>query len=359
MLRDRPAHHLALAVDVSRHCGGYEIRAARSMAWRLIDKLDERDTLSILTFGSSPRFILPRTVMDPKGKLVAQAALKGVEAKQDCDLFEGWAAAAEDCANAMKNDGSHHRVILAASGQSDALSPSVVELATHARNLEARNLPTTAIGLGRSIDTARLVALDDSTMLYSEVSTSEDHVSDALVYGCLELSPLTAFEVEFECRSKRDMEIEPLERLPGQKLQQRPRQARELRAGMKRQEIFRVTIPASTRSFPLPVSVKAKFATASGQDERVGHASATFAPSGKHAVEVHQERNVAFSSQVAARWQAALLHEVIDMLRNGATRSAEQLLANQYAQIENYCKGLPMSEEIMDMLKRSVRTIGL
>jgi hypothetical protein len=354
---DRPAHHLALALDVSRHLGSAGMRHARSIAWRLADKLNENDTLSVVTLGERPHTLVDRVAMDGNGRTQVREMLRQLEPTNKCNLFDGWIAAATNCARAMTDSEAHHRVVLVTTGQSDFTCPSPVELSGYARNLELRSLPTTVVGIGSIMDPARLVAIDDGTIRFSEMSSEEEHISDALLFGCLELSPPIAFELECECWGPPGTQSEPFESLGNYGSRPIPKLARELRAGARRREIFRVTLPPGRPGTTLEFEARASFmtaGTASRKHTKTAKAEFTFATGAQN---TPQPRDLVLSHQVAMRWQAAMLREAIDLMAHGAAREVDRFVAQQLRYLERYCSGLPSEDLLLGMIQRGLRTL--
>ncbi|MEO8876832.1 MAG: VWA domain-containing protein [Polyangiaceae bacterium] len=157
--KKRPPLDLALVLDTSGSMEGKPMDDARAACSKLIDLVGDGDFVSIVTFGSHAKVIVPAVRVDKESRAKAKLALRNIAAQGTTDMTAGLAegltqinaplATNPEMSNAIR------RIVLVGDGvPNDA--PSVLALAD---NAGAQHVPVTVLGLGNDFDETLMTAL--------------------------------------------------------------------------------------------------------------------------------------------------------------------------------------------------------
>jgi Ca-activated chloride channel family protein len=126
---------------------GAAIERARDACATLVDSLGEGDALSIVSFGSDTRVIVPATRTTAASKALAKGAIAKIKAEGTTDMAGGLQAGIAQARTFLSNDGIN-RIVLVGDGVPNE-PRSVTTLADQAQQL---HIPITTLGLGSDFD---------------------------------------------------------------------------------------------------------------------------------------------------------------------------------------------------------------
>ena len=151
----RPPLDLGLVVDTSGSMDGPAIQKAKAACDRLVDMLAEGDTLSIVTFGSHAKVIVPSLKIDKETRPNAKAAIAGIKAEGTTDMAGGLATGLAQMRSSCAPPNAIHRLVLVGDGVPNDSAP-VLQIAEQAK---ASHIPVTTLGLGNDFDETLMTAV--------------------------------------------------------------------------------------------------------------------------------------------------------------------------------------------------------
>lgn len=158
-LVDRPAHTIVVVLDRSGSMAGGRLEAAKSALLNLIDRLDPKDRLGVVTFDDSAQVVIPAMPLGDYGKMHARATVAGIHTGGSTDLSSGYLRGVQEARRVAGETGA--TIVLLSDGQANAGIVDPAQLLGLARDGRSKNITTSTIGIGRDYDETVLVALTE------------------------------------------------------------------------------------------------------------------------------------------------------------------------------------------------------
>lgn len=156
----RAAVNLALVLDRSGSMAGEKIAHARRAARHLVDQLDERDRLTLITFGSEVNTLVESVQATPAAKQRLHQAIDGISELGGTNISGGLEAALAELVS-HKSAYSVSRVVLLSDGQANMGIVSPEGLSALARNIASHGIGLSTIGVGLDFNELVMEALAD------------------------------------------------------------------------------------------------------------------------------------------------------------------------------------------------------
>ncbi len=154
----RPPVHVGLVIDTSASMRGAPIDAARMAAAELIDSLMDGDRLTVVTFDSKARLVVPSVEIDDDAREQGRQAVAAIEASGTTDLAGGLSLAVADLMPHTA-EGRVTRVVLL----SDGVPNDASSIAITAAEASAAGITITALGFGLDYDETLLGSIAQQT----------------------------------------------------------------------------------------------------------------------------------------------------------------------------------------------------
>ncbi|APW47983.1 vWA domain-containing protein [Rhodoferax antarcticus] len=146
---------LALVVDRSGSMGGQPLAEALRCVTHIANCMTPADQMSVVVYDDKVNVLVPLSPV--KSVDAVRQALAHIESGGSTDLFAGWQAGARQLEGGV--DTTISRVILLSDGQANHGLCEVTEIERHCRELLARGVSTTTVGLGRGFNEDLMIAM--------------------------------------------------------------------------------------------------------------------------------------------------------------------------------------------------------
>lgn len=143
--QDRIPANIAIVLDKSGSMGGQKINFARQAAIHAISKLNKNDIVSVVTYDTQVKIIVPSTKVTNKPRI--NRLIEGIQASGNTALFAGVSKGAAELRKFLSVN-QVNRVILLSDGLANVGPKSPSELGQLGASLSKEGISVTTIGLG-------------------------------------------------------------------------------------------------------------------------------------------------------------------------------------------------------------------
>jgi hypothetical protein len=355
MPSERSSHNICFAIDSSESMVDGPIHRAKSISTSLIERMSEKDVVSVVSFGRQARVLLSKEKMTEAGKKLASETIRNIEISSGSNFLAGWLEGAEQAAGNEVGEEIHNRVVVLSDGKSNAEGTEPEVLARHANELRRRKLYSTGVGVGVIPNAARLAAIDDQYCSELSVGLGWENIVDILSSRYLELVPAVAEEVGLSFFTPADVHIQSLDGLEHHENQKNNSwKVGQVYSGEMRHLVFKLTFPKGNIDTRVPLNVKSEWCNVfSGKSSEGPGASVgfTYAPG---RINTPQRRDELVSRIAASTWQSMILRRIIEMNRDHDYSRAHEFLYSEINYLENYCGDLSVSPHLLESLKENI-----
>jgi len=142
--RERLPLNLSLVIDRSGSMNGEPLEEAKKCACMLVDRMSEKDKLSIVTYESQAMVLVPSQPVSHKSKLKLQ--ISSIIPAGMTALYDGWSLGAEEVAK-NANGNAVSRVLLLSDGQANRGLTDEHIIASHCQKMAEAGVSTSTYGL--------------------------------------------------------------------------------------------------------------------------------------------------------------------------------------------------------------------
>ena len=142
--RERLPLNLSLVIDRSGSMSGEPLDEAKKCACMLVDRMSEKDKLSIVTYESQATVLFPAQPVSHKRKLKSQ--ISSIVTAGMTALYDGWSLGAEEVAQ-NANGNAVSRVLLLSDGQANEGLTDENIIASHCQKMAEAGVSTSTYGL--------------------------------------------------------------------------------------------------------------------------------------------------------------------------------------------------------------------
>jgi Ca-activated chloride channel family protein len=349
----RPAINLAVVIDASGSMSGGRLDAARAAALGLIERLSERDVLSVVSFASDVITHVNALPLNHDNKRTAARAVEALVTRGSTDLAAGWQRGAE-CVAAYNSvrPGHHSRVLLLSDGHANEGLTNPLELGRLAERWCGQGVSTSAVGIGSGYSAAQIESIAGNGGGQVHHADEPAEIVEVVLGELGDLAGTVAENVVVEVAHSPGVKVELLGDFP---LAQQDHQIRcsvgSVISNRPRRVVFKVTAPAGVPGDQLPFHVRAQWNPAGSTALQTASAPAAVLHFAEESANNAQFRNVALSVEVARVWQGFVMQRAVQLNREGVVDQARQLVEAELGYLERYCQGLPGTATLLDELR--------
>lgn len=143
--RAKVPFNLAIVLDKSGSMSGEKIQRAREAALLVVNQLGEDDIVSVITYDSVVRVVVPATKVRDRGEIITR--INQIQASGNTALFGGVSKGAEEIRKFLELE-RVNRMILLSDGLANVGPSSPSDLAKLGRTLAREGIAITTVGLG-------------------------------------------------------------------------------------------------------------------------------------------------------------------------------------------------------------------
>jgi Ca-activated chloride channel family protein len=355
--------NLALVIDASGSMAGRPIEAAKEAARRVAQSLGATDRLSVISFDTEVTVHIEGRLQDAAGQAAATSAIAALEAGSSTDLGGGWLQGCACVAKVMEaQPGLRNRVVVLSDGQANHGITEPDALATHAAQLRARGLLSSAVGIGDGYSDVQLgaIAASGGGRLHHAAKAAEivelvlgelDELRETVVESCdLAVERPSGFVVEVVGDYARDSSAHRGRRLSCV--------LGSLSSGGQRTVVFKVTCPAGKLGDSAELKIAAKWKGV-GAEQVIATPTLVcelqFATGDKC---LAQPRDKERALVVARTWQFEIVRAATRLNQDGELHRAGEFVARELVYFKRYCQGLLGAQEMVAALERLATSIG-
>ncbi len=162
---NRPPINVAIVIDKSSSMSGARIDQAKLAAIAAVERLRDKDIVSIVLYDSVVEVLVPSTKATDRGSIIRK--IRAVEVGSSTALFAGVASGAAEVRKFLER-GAVNRVILLSDGQANIGPSSPMELADLGRSLAKENISVSTLGVGQGYN--------EDLMMQLAAASSGNHV---------------------------------------------------------------------------------------------------------------------------------------------------------------------------------------
>lgn len=350
--------NLGVVIDASGSMAGESLQAAKAAACGIAERLEDQDTLSIVSFAQDVMIHLDGAPMNLAGRSLAGSAVRSLETRGQTNLSAGWFKGAECVATVMEGrSGLHNRVILLSDGHANEGILDPAEIGGHAEQLLARSLATSTVGIGDGYNPEFLRALAENgggTMHDAEFA---GEIIEVLMAELGDVRNLAAENLRISIRCPEGVRAMALQAGDARRGQEATMRFGAVIAGTTKRAIFRVRIPRGEPGVEIPFHVEARWKVPGAEGEEAARARTvlTFAPG---RLNTPQPRDAAATLAAGEAWHAAVILHASRLNRARQWSEAKHYLEQELRFFRGYADGVPALLPLLEELEGVQRQAG-
>jgi Ca-activated chloride channel family protein len=334
-VRERAPVNLAFVLDRSGSMSGGKLDLAKRAAHEAIERLDDRDRFSIVTYDDHIDVVAESRQATAEARRDAHARLSAIEPRGSTDLAGGWFRGCEQVALHLRPE-TIDRVLLLTDGLANVGITDHDELGRHAAELRARVVSTTTFGVGNDFDEALLQSMADAGGGHFYYIADARQIRDHIASEVGETLEVTARDAVLEVIAGEGIRVEPITPHPLLPRGDRWRvQLGDLVAEQAVEVVLRLSFPYGELGRETGVRLAIDYATGAFGAARSDEVRLTWLYA-DHATNDAQARDVEVDRAVARQFAARARQEAVRANKAGDFEAAKRVLEGTARRIRKY-----------------------
>lgn len=359
-VEERAPLNIALVIDASGSMGDGKLEAAKEAALGLVDRLTEKDRLTVVSFASDVLVHLDALAVSPENTSRIRSEISRLSTRGMTLLSGGWFAGV-DCAARIAEEDPRMlpRVIILSDGHANEGIIDPEKLREHAGELRMRGVLTSCLGIGNGYDEQLLrgIAENGGGRLHDAELMSE--ISSVLLGELDDIFGTLVDDAQIEITVPSGAEIQVLGRL-GSELTEGcvGVSLGPVQNDIERFAVVKITCPEARRGDELLFEVRAT-GRAVGDNSRLEVASTPIRLTAVDgSANLAQSRDIEVTAIVARTWSAHIVSVAAQMNRDGAFEDAERFIDRELRYFRRYVEGLERGREMIRELELLALRVG-
>ena len=360
LLAERAPLNIALVIDASGSMDDGKLEAAKAAALGLMERLTERDRLSLISFASDVQVHLDALPVTKENVARIRAEVSGLETRGMTNLSGGWFAGVECAARVAEQDARMTpRIIVLSDGHANEGISDAAELREHAGELRLRGVLTSTLGIGDGYDEQLLrgIAENGGGRLHDAELTSEissvllgelEDIVGTLVEGA-QITVTIPSSVRIEMLGRGDMDVRDKRLLVAMG---------PIQNNVERVAVFKVTCPRAQRAATLDFGIVATARTVDDLLTLETNSVSVSLTAVDGTANNNQPRDNEVVRTVAQTWSAQVVATASHMNRDGAYEDAQRYVEGELRHFRHYVEGLDQAQDMIDDFELLARRVG-
>ncbi len=360
LLAERGPLNIALVVDASGSMGGGKLEAAKAAALGLMERLTERDRLSLVSFASDVQVHFDAVPVTNENVARIRAEVSGLGTRGTTNLSGGWFAGVECAARVAEGDARMTpRIIILSDGHANEGISDAAELREHAGELRLRGVLTSTLGIGDGYDEQLLrgIAENGGGRLHDAELTSEissvllgefDDIVGTVVDGAQIVVTIPS-GVRIEMLGRRHEDVRGNRFLVA---------IGPIQNDVERVAVFKLTCPRALRGDTLDFGIVATARAVDDLSMLETNSVSVSLTAVDGTQNNNQPRNSEIAKTVAQTWSAQIVATASRMNRDGAYEDAQRHVEGELRHFRRYVEGLDRAQDMIGELELLARRVG-
>ena len=347
--------NLAIVIDASGSMAGAPLEAAKTATIGVVESLQDSDRLSIVSFASDILVHADAVRTDEAGKRRIIDAVRTLVTRGSTNLADGWLKGCECVAREQANStrGGRNQVILLSDGHANQGETNPQVLEQHANELRSRGVLTSTVGIGTGYSPVQLQAISEAGGGRMHDAERPEEIVEVVLAELQETLRTSVENLEVEVAFPTGVRVALFGASPNSQIAGRLTVVLgSMVAGATRKLVVKLTLPAGKLEEKLALEMSAKWKWPGDPTvQQSGPQKLELKYASPEACE-NQPRDQDTARTVAEQWQAHVIRTAMILNQDGEYQKAVAYANQELAWFERYCRELPATESMVDLLRR-------
>ena len=205
---ERPSLRLAVAIDISGSMDGGKLHTSKAALLEVVDQLDIRDQMALVTYGSQAKVVQQLTIMDPAGQDQMRREIEALKSKGSTAMEAGLVKAIEQLDGVPGKGSRDDRVFVLTDAQPNVGATGAGSFVSHLRQAADQEIGVTLWGVGLDLGSELVTEMSKvrggNAFHFSDMKTMKKRVRNEFDFM---VTPL-AYDLEIHAVANGELQIE-------------------------------------------------------------------------------------------------------------------------------------------------------